>query len=45
VGKQGNRHTLPQEEINGLIVRKAKVRGHPADPSRSHGQRRLCHRT
>ncbi len=24
VGKQGGRHTLPQEEINGLIVRKAK---------------------
>ncbi len=24
VGKQGGRHTLPQEEINALIVRKAK---------------------
>jgi len=24
VGKQGNRHTLPQDEINALIVRKAK---------------------
>jgi uroporphyrinogen III methyltransferase/synthase len=24
VGKQGSRHTLPQDEINGLIVRKAK---------------------
>jgi uroporphyrinogen III methyltransferase/synthase len=24
VGKQGNRHTLPQDEINGLIVRKAR---------------------
>ncbi|HEY6011148.1 MAG TPA: uroporphyrinogen-III C-methyltransferase, partial [Nitrospirota bacterium] len=24
VGKQGGRHTLPQEEINSLIVRKAK---------------------
>jgi uroporphyrinogen III methyltransferase / synthase len=24
VGKQGSRHTLPQEEINGLIVRRAK---------------------
>jgi uroporphyrinogen III methyltransferase/synthase len=24
VGKQGGRHTLPQEEINGLIVRRAR---------------------
>ena len=24
VGKQGSRHTLPQDEINGLIVRKAR---------------------
>lgn len=24
VGKQGSRHTLPQEEINSLIIRKAK---------------------